>query len=59
VGSGLVEVFDVAMQVGHFANALAALRQREALAGPAVQQFDQDLRVRVRRAVAVATVARD
>ena len=51
-GSGRIELFDVAMRVGRVAHAVAALRQRAALSGIARDQFDQDLHVRLRRAVA-------
>ena len=53
-GSGLTGLFDAALRVGLFAHALAALRQRAALSGAEVRQFDEDLRVRLRRALAVA-----
>lgn len=53
-GSGLTETFALALRVGTFAHAIAALRQRSRL--PAARhQIDQDLAVRLRRAL--ATVA--
>lgn len=50
-GGGLTEVFELAVRVGTFAHAIAAIRQRAALEGPAREHFDQDLAVRLRRAV--------
>ncbi|HEX4865149.1 MAG TPA: phosphotransferase [Acidimicrobiales bacterium] len=54
-GSGLTEVFDVAQRVGTFAHAIAAMRQRAALDGAAGNDFDQDLVVRLQRALALVT----
>ncbi len=50
-GSGLTEVFELAVRVGTFAYAIAALRQRAALEGVARDHFDQDLAIRLQRAV--------
>lgn len=54
-GSGLAEVFELAVRVGAFAYAIAALRQRAVLNGAARDHFDQDLAIRLRRAVFQAT----
>jgi len=51
-GSGLTELFDLAMRVGLFAHAIAELRQRAVLSGPAREQFDLDFGVWLRRATA-------
>ncbi len=56
-GRGMIEVFALALQVGAFAHAIAGLRQRAAVSGKAREQFDQDLAVRLQRAL--ACVARD
>jgi hypothetical protein len=50
-GGGLTEVFELAVRVGTFAHAIAAIRQRGALKGAAREHFDQDLVIRLRRAV--------
>jgi hypothetical protein len=50
-GSGLTDVFELAVRVGTFAHAMAAIRQRVALKGAARARFDQDLAIRLRRAV--------
>lgn len=51
-GSGLSQVFDLAQRVCTFAHAIAPMRQRASLAGPARVHFDQDLAIRLRRALA-------
>jgi hypothetical protein len=51
-GAGLTEQFALAVRVGAFAHAVAALRQRAVLKGSARDQFDQDLAVRLRLALA-------
>lgn len=51
-GSGLTELFDLAQRVCTFAHAIAAMRQRAALPGPARNVFDEDLAIRLRRAIA-------
>jgi hypothetical protein len=51
-GAGMVDVFAVALRVGAFVHAVAPLRQRAALSGTAREQFDKDLVVRLRRALA-------
>jgi hypothetical protein len=53
-GPGLTDLFALAIRVGAFAHAIAPLRQREMLSGVARDQFDSDIRVRIRRAVAGA-----
>ena len=53
-GSGLTELFDVAMRVGGFAHVIAELRQRAALSGAPRAQFDDDFRVWLGRALARA-----
>jgi hypothetical protein len=50
-GGGFTEVFDMAVRVGTFAHAIAAIRQRAELKGPARDHFDQDLGVRLRRSI--------
>ena len=50
-GTGLTGLFDLAMRVGGFAHAIAELRQRRALSGPARAIFDDDLQVWLRRAL--------
>jgi hypothetical protein len=50
-GSGLTGLFDLAMRVGSFAHVIAELRQRAALSGPERDQFDDDVRVWLRRAL--------
>jgi len=50
-GTGLTGLFDLAMRVGGFAHAIAELRQRRALSGPARAIFDVDLQVWLRRAL--------
>ena len=50
-GTGLTGLFDLAMRVGGFAHAIAELRQRRALSGPARAMFDDDLQVWLRRAL--------
>ena len=42
-GGGFTEVFNLAMRGGLFAHAIASVRQRVLLAGPARDQFDEDL----------------
>jgi hypothetical protein len=54
-GSGLAEVFELAVCVGTFAHVIAAVRQRAVLEGAAREHFDQDLAIRLRRAVAQVT----
>jgi hypothetical protein len=49
--TGLTEVFELAVRVGTFAHVIAATRQRAALKGAAREHFDQDLAIRLRRAV--------
>jgi hypothetical protein len=49
--SGLTDLFDLAIRVGLFSHAIAALRQRDALAATARAQMDEDLQVRLRRAL--------
>jgi hypothetical protein len=51
-GSGHTGLFDLAMRVGRFAHVIAELRQRAALSGPERDQFDDDVRVWLRRALA-------
>ena len=51
-GSGLTETFALAIRVGTFAHAMASVRQRVALTGPAREQFDEDFATRLRRALA-------
>jgi hypothetical protein len=53
-GSGLTGLFDLAMRVGSFAHVIAELRQRAALSGADRDQFDDDFRVWLRRALAYA-----
>jgi hypothetical protein len=53
-GSGLTGLFDLAMRVGRFAHVIAELRQRAALSGPERDQFDDDVRVWLRRALSGA-----
>jgi hypothetical protein len=53
-GTGLADTFDLAVQVGGFAHVMAATRHRCALSGPARAIFDEDLAVRLRRALAAA-----
>ena len=50
-GRGLTDTFALAMRVGAFAHAIAAVRQRAALTGHQREQFDADLAVRLRRAL--------
>jgi hypothetical protein len=50
-GNGLTGLFDLAIRVGGFAHVIAELRQRAALSGPARDQFDDDVRVWLRRAL--------
>ena len=50
-GSGLTDVFELAVRLGAFAHAIAAIRQRAALEGAARARFDQDLAIRLRRAM--------
>jgi hypothetical protein len=49
-GSGLTDVFDLALRVGTFGHAIA-IHQRAALHGVARDHFDQDLAIRLRRAL--------
>jgi hypothetical protein len=51
-GTGLVDVFALAVRVGTFAHAIAHLRQRDFLPGWAVPDFDEAFGKRLRRAVA-------
>jgi hypothetical protein len=51
-GSGLGEVFGLAMRVGAFAAAIAPQGQRQALSGQQRVDFDVDLAARLRRALA-------
>ncbi len=51
-GSGLVDVFDLALRVGIFAHAIASVRARAALPTAARGGFDVDFRTILRRAVA-------
>jgi aminoglycoside phosphotransferase (APT) family kinase protein len=51
-GTGLTEVFELAIRVGAFAHVIAALRQRRVLEGPARARFDEDLAIRLQRAIA-------
>ena len=51
-GRGLTETFALAIRVGTFAHAMASVRQRVALTGPAREQFDEDFATRLRRALA-------
>jgi hypothetical protein len=53
-GSGLGETLALAIKVGAFAHAFAALRQRRALLAPARAHFDVDLAARLRRALTQA-----
>lgn len=50
-GAGLKDEFALAMQVGAFAHAIAALRQRDVLNGVERNHFDTDLAERLRRAM--------
>jgi hypothetical protein len=51
-GNTLTDTFALAVQVGGFAHVLAALRQRCPLSGSERAIFDEDLSVRLRRALA-------
>jgi hypothetical protein len=44
-------VFELAVRVGTFAHVIAAIRQRAALKGAARDRFDQDLAIRLQRAI--------
>jgi hypothetical protein len=50
-GVGYADLFSLAHQVGVFAYAIAALRQREALSDTERIRFDEDFSVRLRRAL--------
>jgi hypothetical protein len=51
-GGGLAEVFALAMRVGAFAHTFAWVRQRDHLPEALRPEFDQELRVVLRRALA-------
>ena len=51
-GHGLTDTFTLALRVGSFAHAIAAVRQRAHLDEAARRDFDQDFATRLRRALA-------
>lgn len=53
-GSGLTDVFELAVRVGRFAHAIAWIKQREAIIDPAERaSFNDEYRLVLRRAVAL------
>jgi hypothetical protein len=52
VGSGLEDVFALAMRVGAFAHAIAWLRQRDHLSAKERAEFDVGFLIILRRAIA-------